>query len=98
MSQVPKQNKPSFWVDPDKAKFNDLYKYQSSDMNKINQSIKNYKGSVKYLGNILLPPRSPFSSKEIYYLFFSHINLLIDGVTRSVVPYKGASLFLPSKR
>jgi hypothetical protein len=33
--EPPKISRPGYWVDPDKAKFADLYKYSSRDMKKI---------------------------------------------------------------
>ena len=53
----PKQptNQPSLkgsrlFADPDKIRFQQLYKYVSVDMQKMAQSARNYKGSLGYIG------------------------------------------------
>ncbi|KRX07275.1 hypothetical protein PPERSA_06890 [Pseudocohnilembus persalinus] len=54
MSQEPpKITNPKLWADPNKISFKQLYKYTSWDMIKINSSIKNYKGSLFYIGGTI---------------------------------------------
>ena len=46
----PKVPNPQMFADPDKIRFKELYKYQSLDMLKIADSMKNYKKSIVYIG------------------------------------------------
>lgn len=41
---------PKLWLDPDTARFQQLYKYTSIDETRLAQTVRNYKGSLKYIG------------------------------------------------
>ena len=51
--EPPKINNPRIFADPDTIRFRDLYKYVGLDMHKMSQSVRNYKGSLPYIGGLL---------------------------------------------
>lgn len=53
VTETPKVANPNLWHDPDTIRFKDLYKYTGRDTLKIQQTLKNYKGSLPYIGKFL---------------------------------------------
>lgn len=51
-TQQPNAPNPKLWHDPDTIRFQDLYKYVGRDQIKINQTLRNLKGSAMYVGTI----------------------------------------------
>jgi hypothetical protein len=48
----PNAPNPKLWHDPDTIRFQDLYKYVGRDQLKINQTVRNLKGSAIYIGTL----------------------------------------------
>lgn len=51
-TQLPTAPNPKLWKDPDTIRFKDMYKHVGVEEIRLNQTFRNFKSSLMYLGTI----------------------------------------------